>query len=367
MTDVYAWDSGPSAPTGNDPSASGIFGDDFSSSVAGQITAVFWWRPASGGHTTVTAQVHLQSDQSLITTEASGTLTAGAVNRIALSSPVTVTTGVKYTVSAFCSVNARLDFENPSTDRTVSGVTAYGSGGRFKNIGFSVGDYPTSSDPGTGFSIGIEFTPSAAAPDLVAGPQLFSPGMIAPTGQWVPWLGVPPVFPTSTVTGSTAATATATVAAVKVVVVTGRAVGAAIVTAAAVKVLAVSVRAVAAGVAADTARKVCVTSGRGVAVPITTAAALKRATPAGFGTCAGAARVVTARVTPASGRTVAAVTAVAVTGASGAGRPGVGRVVAVATTRCRARFIIVRPNTGVIARPNTGTVARPNAGVVERP
>lgn len=347
MTDVYAWDSGPSAPPDNDPAASGIFGNDFSSSVAGQITAVFWWRPVSSGHTTTTVQVHLQSDQSLITTEASGTLTAGAVNRIALSSPVTVTTGVKYTISAFLSASARIDFENPSTDRTVSGVTAFGSGGRFKNVGFSVGDYPTSNDPNTGFSLGIEFTPSAAADVPVAVPLGFAPGMLAPNGIFSPWTGIP-VFQSSAETGATVAVLVATGSVVKVSVAAGNSAQAvAILLATARKVAVVTGCTVAVGAAGLTARKIGVAVSRGVAVQIASAAV--------------------GRINPATGRTVAVVTAVGITGASAASRPAVGVVVGLVTTRCKARFKIMRPNSGTVARPNSGLIARPNTGVIERP
>jgi hypothetical protein len=370
VTDAYAWDNGPAGPPNNDPASSGIFGNDFSSSVAGQITAVLWWAPASSGHTSLTAQVHLQATQALITTEASGTLTAGAVNRITLSSPVTVTIGAKYTVSAHLATSARMDYQNPSTDRTASNVTAYGSLGRFKNIGFAVGDYPTSTDAGTGMAVGIEFTPAAADPGPVAVFPGFTPGSIAPTGRWQPWLGVE--FATASVqvsalTGQASAAGTATSAAAKVAPVSGRVVTAATTGSTAAKVSATTGRAAAFSQARTTAAKVAVATGRVVAASQARAAAAKIVAVAGRTCAAAVATAIAVKTSPATGRTATAATAAAVAGVSGATRPAVGRVIGLATLRCRARFLIPRPSTGTISRPGAGTVARPDSGVVTRP
>lgn len=370
MTDAYAWDNGPSGPPNNDPASSGIFGNDFSSSVAGQITAVLWWAPSSSGHTSITAQVHLQSDQSLITTQASGALTAGTVNRITLSSPVTVTTGVKYTVSAHLATSARMDYQNPSTDRTSSNVTAYGSLGRFKNISFSVGDYPTSTDSGTGMAVGIEFTPTAADSGPVVVFPGFTPGRIAPTGSWQPWLGVELATASvqvSALTGQVSAAGTASSAAAKVVPASGRVVPVASATSTAAKVSAATGRAVADAQARITAAKVAAATGRVLAASLARASATKIGAAAGRICAPAVATAVAVKTSPGTGCITGAATAAAVAGVSGVIRPAVGRVTGLATVRCRARFLILRPSAGTVSRPVSGIITRLGSGVVLRP
>lgn len=164
MTTLLAF---PAPPSDTDFTGGAfIFGNDFSASVAGTITGVWYYHTSSNEGANIGVQVHLVTGQVLQTSqmEATSGFTDDAWNLITLSSPVAYPTpGELMCLSAFYPNGMGFSFTDGLSDTTVGDLTCVRTTARFRNSGPPVlGDFPTGNDTTVGFAVGIEFVASGA-------------------------------------------------------------------------------------------------------------------------------------------------------------------------------------------------------------
>lgn len=143
-----------------------IFGNDFSSAVAGTIDGVWYYHTNSNEGANVTVQAHLTGDQSLLALKASATsgMTDNTHNYVPFDTPITYDTPDELvTLSIFYPNGMGFSFTDGLNDTTVGDLTVVRTTARFRVSGAASGGFPTSNDTTVGFAVGIEFTPDAGA------------------------------------------------------------------------------------------------------------------------------------------------------------------------------------------------------------
>lgn len=158
MTTILAFDAPPTNTDFNGGPA--VFGNDFSAAAPGSITGVWYYHEASNEPASVTALVHRQNDQQLLSSKSTPTTghTDDAYNLITLDTPVLYATPDELLTVSVYWPSGGFSFSTGVGLRTNEGLSInVGSIGRFKNSAVTEGDYPSQTLANLACPVGVEF------------------------------------------------------------------------------------------------------------------------------------------------------------------------------------------------------------------
>lgn len=159
MATILAFDVPPTVTDFNGGPA--VFGNDFAAVAPGFITGIWYYHEGDNEPTSVTALVHRQANQQLLSSKANPTsqMNNDAYNLIVLDEPVPYPTpGELITASVYWPFGG-FSFSTGVAMREIEGLAInVGDIGRFKNSAVTEGDYPTVTLGGLACPVGVEFS-----------------------------------------------------------------------------------------------------------------------------------------------------------------------------------------------------------------
>lgn len=169
MTTILAFDVPPTSTDFNGGPA--VFGNDFAAAAPGSITGVWYFHETDNEPPSVTALVHRQANQQLLSSKSvpKAGLVGNAYNLITLDTPVLYSSPAELiTVSVYWPLGG-FSFSTGVGLRENEGLSInVGNIGRFKNSAVIEGDYPTLSLGNLACPVGVEFSFSGT-PEPVIG------------------------------------------------------------------------------------------------------------------------------------------------------------------------------------------------------
>lgn len=176
MTTILAFDVPPTSTDFNGGPA--VFGNDFAAAAPGSVTGVWYFHESDNEPSSVTALVHRQSNQQLLSSKATPTagMTDNAYNLITLDTPVLYSTGGEILTASVYWPSGGFSFSTGVGLRESEGLSInIGGIGRFKNDAVTEGDYPSLTFAGLASPVGVEFVYSGTpAPVIGSWEQLLS-------------------------------------------------------------------------------------------------------------------------------------------------------------------------------------------------
>jgi hypothetical protein len=169
VTTILAFDVPPTSTDFNGGPA--VFGNDFAAAAPGSITGIWYFHESSNEPVSVTALVHRQSNQQLISSKSTPTagMTDEAYNLITLDTPLLYPTGGEILTVSVYWPSGGFSFSTGIGMRENEGLSInIGAIGRFKNAAVTEGDYPTQTFAELASPVGVEFTYSGT-PEPVVG------------------------------------------------------------------------------------------------------------------------------------------------------------------------------------------------------